>query len=251
MYSLPLNYLICFLIKLFLLVSISQYSSLLDFLISHQHALIKSHLVNIDNRSNKIFPSFIFLHSEFFPVINNFSDRFSFNLFNKQKDNNLKVHIQQLNNIVIELSNISSNALVIIDTSVKNNITISILYMYIHNSFIIKIFHYTVYVTSTKAKLFIIKCSINQAMNYNNISKIIVVTDLIYVAKKKFDLSSYLYQVHTVIILNELYNYFLHHQSNYIKFWKCFSCCNWTFHKIVNKEIKVFNSILLFPCKIL
>ena len=54
-----------------------QHSSSLDSLTSRQHSLIKGHLVDINNRFNRIFPSFISLHSEFSSghrVIDNFSD---------------------------------------------------------------------------------------------------------------------------------------------------------------------------------
>ena len=75
-------------------VSTLQHSALLDSLTSHQCSLIKGYLVNIDNRLNRIFPSFIPLYSEFSPshrVIDNFSDQFSFNLYNKQKDNKIRI----------------------------------------------------------------------------------------------------------------------------------------------------------------
>ena len=73
-----------------------QHLSSLDSLTSYQHSLIKGHLVDMDNRFNRIFPSFISLYSEFslsHRVIDNFSDQFSFNLFNKHHDNNKKICI--------------------------------------------------------------------------------------------------------------------------------------------------------------
>jgi len=96
-YSLPPNHLIRSLIELSPSISTSQHSSLLGFFTSFQCTLIKGYLVDMDNRFNEVFSSFVPLHSEFSPdnrVIDNFSDCFSFNLFNKQKDNNLKAHIQ-------------------------------------------------------------------------------------------------------------------------------------------------------------
>ena len=49
--------------------------------------------------------------------------------------------------------------------------------------------HHVVYVTSTEAELFVIRYSINQALNLDNVSKVIVITDSIYVARKIFELS--------------------------------------------------------------
>jgi len=91
-----------------------QHLSLLDSLTRHQHSLIKGHLVDTDNKFNEVFPSFISLHPKFSPgnrVIDIFSNCFSFNLFGKQKDNNLKTHIYQLDSLAIEFSSVSLHAL--------------------------------------------------------------------------------------------------------------------------------------------
>ena len=72
-----------------------------------------------------------------------------------------------------------------------------------------KTVHHVVHITSTEAELFTMRCGINQASNHNNISKIIIVTDSIHVARKIFDLSSYLFQVRSVAILAELRWFFL------------------------------------------
>ena len=126
-YSLSSNYLIWFLIDSPHSGSMSQYPNLLDSLTSHQQFLIKSHIVDIDNRFNGIFPSFSPLHSELFPshrVIDNFSDCFVFNLHSKQKDN--KTCTYQLDNMVIESSSSLSTAIVVTDASIKNKVTTSI-----------------------------------------------------------------------------------------------------------------------------
>ena len=161
----------------------------------------------MDNRFNGIFPSFIPLHSEFSPshrVIDIFSDQFSFNLYNKQNNNNKKIHIQQLDNMVIESSNSPSTAIVVMDASVKNDIAISILHMHTYNYPITKTLYHAVHITITEVKLFTIRCSINQASNYNDIFKIIVITNSIHTAKKIFDPLSHPFQVHSAAILSEL-----------------------------------------------
>ena len=151
--------------------------------------------------------------------------------------------------MVIESSSIPSLALIIIDASVKSNIAMFISHMHIYNKLISKTLHHVVHVMSTEAELFTIRCGINQAMNYNDILKIIVVTGLIHATMKIFDPSSHPYQVHSAAILNELRLFFLHHQDNFIEFWECPSYCNWNLHKVVDKETKAFNPISLFPCK--
>jgi len=77
-----------------------------------------------------------------------------------------------------------------------------------------------VFITSTEAELFAIRCGINQASTKKDISKIIVVTDSIHTAKKIFDPSSHLYQIHVVAILNEIQEFFVNNQNNLIKFWE-------------------------------
>jgi len=57
---------------------------------------------------------------------------------------------------------------------------------------------------STEAKLFVIRCGINQATISDNISNIIVITDSIHAAKKIFDPLSHPFQCHITSILNEL-----------------------------------------------
>ena len=147
----------------------------------------------MNNCFNKVFSSFDPLNPEFFSkcrIIDIFSDHFSFHLFSKH---NLKVQIQQLNNLAIESSSILFCTLIIIDTSIKNNITTSISHSHIHNKPIIKTLYHMVNITSTKAKIFTIRCSINQATKSNDISKIIVVTDSIYTTKRIFNSLSHLF----------------------------------------------------------
>ena len=179
--------------------------------------------MNIDNRFNRIFPSFSPLHSELSSshrVIDNFSDCFVFNLHSKQKNN--KTYTYQLDNMVIESSSSLSTTIVVTDTSIKNKVVISILHTHTHNNPIAKTIHRAVHVTSTKAELFIIRCDINQAFNRDNISKIIVITDSIYAAKNIFDPSLYLFQIYSVAILTKLCQFFLQHHNNSIEFWfKC------------------------------
>jgi len=156
--------------------------------------LVKGHLVNIANRSNKCFPSFVSLDSEFSPglrVIDNFSDHILFNVHDKEKDDKSRAH--QLDTIVLESSSFPSITIITSDASIKNNVATSIMYMHIYNKPITKIIYHAVHVTSTEAELFVIKYGINQTMNFNNIFKIIIVTNSIHMARKIFELSVHPY----------------------------------------------------------
>jgi len=142
-----------------------------------------------------------------------------------------------------------STTIIVTDASIKNDIATFILHIHTYNNPIAKTVYHVVHITSTEAELFAIRCSINQASNCDGISKIIVVTNSIHVAKRIFNLSLHPFQVHSVAILAELQKFFLRHQDNSIEFWECPSCLNWSLHKIVNKESKAFNPLPLFPCK--
>ena len=202
------------------------------------------------NRSNECFSSFASLDSEFSPrhrVIDNFSDCFSFNVCNKEKDNKSCAH--QLDKMVLESSSSPSIAIITFDVSIKNNVTTSITHIHIFNNPLTKMIHHAVHVTSTEAELFAIRYSINQIIDSDNISKIIVVTNSIHTACKIFDLSVRLYQVQLIAILSDLCKFFIQHKNNSIEFWECPSHLKWRLHNKVNKETKTFNLNLLYSCK--
>jgi len=104
------------------------------------------------------------------------------------------------------------------DTSIKNDIATSISHVHLINHPVTKMLHYVAFITSTETELFVIRCSINQACIKENVSKIIVITNSIYVAKKIFDILSHPYQSHAVAILSELHHFFTINQSNFIEF---------------------------------
>jgi len=101
----------------------------------------------MNNKFNKVFPSFDLFNKEFTPssqLIDIFSSQFSFYLSPKQTNNNFKTHICLLDNISFKSSLDPSYTLVISDASIKNYIATSILYIYIHNKPVIKTLHHTV-----------------------------------------------------------------------------------------------------------
>jgi len=121
----------------------------------------------MDNRFNKVFSSFNPLNTEFSPgfhFIDVISSHFSFHSFIKCSNNNLEDCSNQLNNITIMSLLNHLHALIISNAGIKNNIATSITHIHIHNRSIVKTIHYVANVTSTDAKLFAIRCGINQAI---------------------------------------------------------------------------------------
>ena len=151
--------------------------------------------------------------------------------------------------MVIESSLSQSIAIIAIDASIKNNIVTSISHIHILNQPLTKTIHHAAFVTSTKAKLFTIRCGIDQASAKKSISKIIVVTNSIHMAKKIFNSVSHSLQIHTVAILEELYHFFSRNPNNSVEFWESPSCLNWHLYKAVDHELKSSNPIPIYPCK--
>jgi len=208
---------------------IKQYPISLDSLTCCQRGIIKESIIDIDNKFNKVFPSFDSLNVKFSPgsyPIDIFPSCFSFHSYIKQKENNLENHTNQLNDIATSSSLNYSHTLVISDAGIKNNIAMSIFHIHIYNRPIVKIVHHATNVTTTKVELFAIRCGINQAVNLLGILKIIIITDSIYAARSIFDSSIHLFQVHSAAISKELRKFFLTNNNNSIKFWECPSCCN-------------------------
>jgi len=88
--------------------------------------------------------------------------------------------------------------------SIKNNIATSIVHIHMVDKPLTTTVHHAVNVTITEAELFAIRCGINQTLHFNNISKIIIITDSIYTAHKIFDSSAHLYQISSAAIFSDL-----------------------------------------------
>ena len=228
-HSLPSNHILRSLISSCNEFPLHQHPILLNSLTRRQCDLIKGHLVDMDNCFNEVFPSFEFINPELFPsykIIDTHANCFSFHPFSKWANHSINSQVQELDKIAIELLDAPLTALIILDASIKNNIATSITHTHIRDKLITKTLHHALNITSTEVELVAIKCGINQATSINYISKIVVVMDSIHVAKKIFDLSSHLFQMHVVAILRELCPFFFHYLDNYIKFWDCPSHSN-------------------------
>ena len=160
-----------------------------------------------------------------------------------------KVYIYKLDEIIFHVLEYSKIVVIVLDISIKNYIAISITHIHIHNSPVIKTLYYIINIISTEAKLFAIRCHINQTTQIANINHIIIITDSIHVVKRIFNLSVHLYQIQSSTILRKLREFFGKDQNNCIEFWDCPSCNNWALHCIVDKETKQFNLVLIFLCK--
>jgi len=221
-------------------------------LTKRQCGLLKSHVIDIDNRFNKVFPAFDPINLELQPgnrISDTFSNQFSFHSFSSSNDPSFKSHIQQLDALAVDSSTSSRNALMITDMSVKNNVVLSIAHIHVFNKPVVKTLHHAVNITAQEAEFFTIRCSINHTVLSHDTSRIIVITDSIHIAKKIFDPSSHMLQKQSNFVLSELREFFNWRNMNTIKFWECPSKSNWHLHKAVDSYTKLFNLTFLLPNK--
>ena len=222
-------------------------------LTNYQRSLTKGYLIDSSIKSYGVVLSFSPLDPEFSPghrIINNFSNRFAFNLVNKKEKETNKICTQELDKMVLHNASLPNTALIITDASIKNNITMSILHIHSANHPLIKTVHHASFVISSEAELFTIRCGINQACSFANVSKIIIVTDSIHVARKIFNSDSHPFQIHAAAILKELRKFFISSDANSIEFWECPSKLKWRFHHDTDKDSKSFTVTPSYPCKI-
>ena len=143
-----------------------------------------------------------------------------------------------IDNIAINVSLCSNSIIVISDASIRNNITTSIAHIYSHSNPVKKTLYHAISITSTEAKLFAIRCGINQAVQFPKVSHIIVITNSIYTAHQIFDLSIHLYQQQSIAISKDLCLFFNKQPLNTIEFWDCPSNSKWPLHILADKEMK-------------
>ena len=155
----------------------------------------------------------------------------------------------KLDNFVFNTLSNSNSVIVVSNASIRNYITTSITHIYSFSSPIKKTLHYTIDITSTEAELFAIRCRINQAVQIDDSSCIIVITGVLHVVQKIFDSSIHPYHLQSIAISKDLRSFFNKHPSNFIEFWDCLSNEEWPLHALVDKDMKKFNLTPLFPCK--
>ena len=120
-------------------------------------------------------------------------------------------------NTLLELNTV----IVILDASIKNNITISIVHVHSFNNHLKKTLYHTIDIMSIETELFALRCGINQAIQIPGSSHIIVITDTLHVAQNLFDSSMHPYQLQLIMISKDFRVFFNSYLDNSIEFWDC------------------------------
>ena len=142
-----------------------------------------------------LFDSFSSEFSSKTRLINIFPSQFSFHCMDRKCKKDRRAYICKINETTLQILADSKTVVIVSDASIKNQVVTSIAYIHIHGNPIIKTLHHAVNFIFTKAKLFAIRCGINQAIQLVNINHIIIIMNSIHAAKQIFDLSVQLYQV--------------------------------------------------------
>ena len=111
-----------------------------------------------------------------------------------------------------------------------------VLYICKGQDIIIKNVHHAMNVTSTEAKIFTIRCSINCATQIQDVKHIIIITDAIPATKYIFNMTIHPYQLYSIAISKDLKDCFNKNSINFILFWDCPSSDKWPPHLLVDKE---------------
>ena len=247
---LPSNYIIKLLLESRHFSNHNHHQLLMEKLISKQRLKIKGPIVDVNNRLNRIFNSFDSFNNKISPrnrLIDPFSSCFSFYFSNRKCTKTRKTHLHKLDEIVFNTLANPKTAIVILDASIKNKVSMSITHIYVHNFPVVKTIYHTINITFTEAELFAIKCGLNQAIQLTNIEYIFVITNSIHAAKKIFNLFIYSYQIQTLAIFKKNQGVFCKKHHNSLEFWDCPSQDKWSLYDIVNKETKELNLPPIFP----
>lgn len=128
------------------------------------------------------------------------------------------MYIRSLNSIIKKFLFNPLTAMVIANASIKNSIATSVSHVISKYEKLSKNVHHIINVTVTEAKLFTIRCSINQACQISNVNKIIIITDASYTAKHIFDLLAHLFQIQSIAAAQNLSAFFNISPSNIVQF---------------------------------
>ena len=221
---------------------------------SKQQYKIKSSVSNANSWLNGIFPSFDSLNYKFClgsKLIDSFSSHFSFHKADHYSNKSKRAYYCKLDKLIFNTSMEPSTVIIVLGTSIKNNVTTSIAHIYSFNNLLKKILHYVINNTSTETELFVLRYRLDQVVQILDFSHIIVIIDVLYVAQKIFNMTLYPYQLQSIAISQKLWVFSNQYLNNSIEFWNCPSSENWHLHVVVNKETKNFNLIPLYPCKTL
>jgi len=174
----------------------------------------------MNNKYNKIFFFFSPFNCKFSlenRLIDVFPNHFLFHILNRKNNHDIKSHLQYLDNITIQVLSNSLLIVVVMDANIKNQIATSISYIYSHDKLVIKTIHHAVNIMSTKAKLFVIRCGINQAIYLSNVN----LSQIPSMLPKESLIYHCTHTKHNLLQSHMNSEFFKKYDNNLIEFWDC------------------------------
>ena len=127
-------------------------------------------------------------------MIDIFSNCISFYKTNYSLDKSKANYCKKLHKIILESLLDFKAVIIIINASIKNNVTSSIFHIHSFSSLLKKTLYHTVNIILVEIELFTIRYKINQTIQMQDVSYIIVIIDFIHTVEKIFDPSMHLHQ---------------------------------------------------------
>jgi len=162
-----------------------------------QQQKLKGSIADINNWLNGILSTFdplnvvLHLSSRLIDIV---SSHISIHNANYSSNKSKATHCKKLHKIILESSSDPRIVIIISDMSIKNSVAFPISHIHSFNNPLKRMLHYTANIMPIEAELFTIRCGINQAVQIQYASYIIVITDAIYTVKKIFNPSVHLHQ---------------------------------------------------------
>jgi len=132
----------------------------INHLTAKQKSWLKLSIINVDNKCNQCFSSFSFFNKEFKPG-NHIADTFLDHFYFYPRSLDVKKHFKKLEEIMLRASSDPFSTIVMLDASIKNQVTTSILYIHSFDKPVIKTLHRAINITTAEAELFAIECGTN------------------------------------------------------------------------------------------
>jgi len=207
---------------------------------------VNEHLNGVRECFNPLFPLFS-LGSR---VVDHFPSRFSFHSPSSSSNEDLYLHLQNLNQAFRSFQTASHNIAIVTDGGIKKSqVATAVTHIWSENSIVQCLQANSINITLIEAELMAIHLGLISAMEEENIHNIIVITDSITAAKKVFESKTDPLQNMFILVTLAINSFFRKDGRNKIQFWFCPSKAKWPKHKLVDDQVKADKCAPIFPSK--
>jgi len=183
-------------------------------------------------------------------VVDYFPSRFSFHSPSSSSDEDLYLHLQNLNQAFRSSQTAPHNIAIVADGGIKKSqVATAVAHIWSENSIVQCLQANSINVTLIEAELMAIRLGLIPTMEEENVHNIIVITDSIAAAKKVFEFKTDPLQNMFIPVTSAIDSFFRKDGRNKIQFWFCPSKAKWPKHKLVDDQVKADKCAPIFPSK--